>query len=211
MDERLADLMDYVAALQAEYDHPRTPVQFARAARIRLIPSDTDSANAGPPSVITYNARWGLSYRRFSLWHEIAHILMGRHGIDADFDDLVTEASSEQLREQVANLVAGQLMVPRSVVTRAFERYGHTPAAILEMQELSGMSEAVCLRRFVFSDLETSRAAAVFVGPQVVDVSSNNYRIPFRRYDRVPEPALTVQHASLKTVRKTRLLAVWEG
>lgn len=210
MDERLASLLDFGADLQAKHDYPRTPAAFARATRIRLVPGTEDSANAGPPAVVTYNTRFGLSYRRFSLWHEVAHVLMGWHGIDADFEFWLDEGDGEVMREKTANQLAGLLMVPRPFMTRALKAYGFTPAAVLELQELSGMSEAICLRQLVHHDPHASRAAAVFLGSQVVDVTMNNYRVPFKRYERVPEPALTVRHAKLQTVRKARLMAVWE-
>lgn len=211
MNDRIASLLDFGADLQAQHDYPRTPTAFARAMRIRLIPGKEDSSNAGPPAIITYNARFGLNYRRFTLWHEIAHVVMGMHGIDRDFDDWIGESSGEVAREQTASLLAGQLMVPRRVVRDATLKYGPTPAAILEMQDRTGMSEAVCLRSFAFSDPHASRAAAVFIGNTVTDVTSNNYRIPFRRYDRVPEPAAIAEHARLQLVRKSRVIAVWEG
>lgn len=211
MNDRVASLLDYAADLQAQYDYPRTPAAFARAAGIRLIPGNEDSSNAGPPAVITYNVRFGLNYRRFTLWHEAAHVVMGMHGIDRDFDDWIGEGCGKAAREQTASLLAGQLMVPRRFVRDALREYGPTPAAILEIQDKTGMSEAVCLRSFAFSDLHASRAAAVFIGNTVTDVTSNNYRIAFRRYDRVPEPAAIVEHARLQLVRKTRVIAVWEG
>lgn len=210
MDERLATLLDYGADLQAQHDYPATPLRLAQALNIRLIASDEDSANVGPPAHITYNARYGLSRRRFTLWHEIAHIIMGWHGIDRDFDEWIGEGDGNLWREQVANLLAGQLMVPRIVVRSALSRYGVTPAAILEMQDVTGMSEAVCLRRLIFDDLRASRAAAVLVGSRVTDVSSHNYRLPIYRFATVPDPGFTLQGALLHPVRKNRVMALWE-
>ena len=73
------------------------------------------------------------------------------------------------------------------------------------------MSEAVCLRRFALDDLQASRAAAVFVGSYVDDVAAHNYRLPFWRHSRVPEPGLLGGDPALCSVRKSRVLAVWEG
>lgn len=211
MDSRVSDLLDFGAALHAQHDHPDHPLVFAARLKIKLLEADEDSANPGPPAVITYNARRGVNRNRFSLWHEVAHVLMGWHGIDRDLDNWKGEGSGEQAREQAANLLAGLLMVPPTAVREATDLYGDTPAAILHMQERTGMSERVCLRRFTFADLDASRAAAVFIGPTVADVASVNYRLPFRRYDRIPEPALNVEHARLQLVRKSRVIAVWEG
>lgn len=211
MDDRVASLLDFGAKLHAQYDHPGTPVKFAQATGIRLLAGEEESANAGPPAIITYDERRGLHRQRFSLWHEIAHVLMGWHGIDADFDLWHGEQEAGLLREQTANLLAGLLMVPRPAMREALELYGHTPGAILHLQDRTGMSEGVCIRRFALDDLEASRAAAVFIGSHVADVAAHNYRLPFWRYSRVPEPALLTQGGSMCLVRKTRVLAVWEG
>lgn len=82
---------------------------------------------------------------------------------------------------------------------------------MLHLQEQTGMPEDVCLRRFTLDDLMASRAAAVFVGSHVSDVAAHNYRLPFWRHGRVPEPGLLDGAPSLCLVRKTRVLAVWEG
>lgn len=136
---------------------------------------------------------------------------MGWHGIDADFDCWLNEGDGERMREQAANLLAGMLMVPRPMLKKAMKKHGFSANALLELQELSGMSEAVCLRQLVHHDQEASRAAAVFIGSQVFDLTTNNYRVPFKRWERIPEPALHIEHANMQLVRKTRLIAVWEG
>lgn len=211
MDGPLASLLDYGAELHAKHNHPRSPVQFARALGIKLIPGDEDSANAGPPAFVTYNRRLGLSAQRFSLWHEMAHVAMGWHGIDAEFDHWPDEMRGEIAREQAANLLAAVFMVPRKVVQEALRKYGTTPAAIQHMQQESGMSEAVCIRRYLHNDLEGSRAVAVFVGSQVVDVAALNYRVPLKRYARLPEPGKGLEgNPKLRRVGKARVMAVWE-
>lgn len=211
VNDRLASLLDFGAELHAHHDYPATPVKFAQATGIRLIAGTEESANAGPPAIITYNAARGSHRRRFSLWHEMAHVLMGWHGIDADFDVWPDEMEGQVAREQAANLLAGLLMVPRPAMREALDLYGPSPAAILHLQDRTGMSEGVCLRRFTLDDLEASRAAAVFLGSHVADVSAHNYPLPFWRGARVPEPALLRGRPALHLIRKTRVLAVWEG
>lgn len=211
MQDMVAGLLDYAAELQAAHNHPASPLRFARATGIRMLPSDEDSANAGPPAVVTYNARLGVGRRRFALWHEIAHVLMGWHGIDAEFDEWPDDYSGEIAREQVANQLAGLLMVPRPVMAAARRRYGFSSAMILDLEDRTGMSGAVCLRRAIFDEVGASRAGAVLVGSQVVDVAAQNYRLPIYRYSRVPEPALSLEGADLKLTRKSRVIAVWEG
>lgn len=212
MDGLFASLLDYGAELHAKHNHPRSPAQFARALGIKLIPSDEDSANAGPPAFVTYNERLGLSPQRFSLWHEMAHVVMGWHGIDAEFDHWADEMEGAVAREQAANLLAGVFMVPRNIVREALRKYGATPAAIQHLQFKSGMSEGVCIRRYLHNDLEGSRAVAVFVGSQVVDVAALNFRVPLKRYARMPEPGLVLEgNPKLRRVGKARVMAVWEG
>ncbi|GAA0508738.1 ImmA/IrrE family metallo-endopeptidase [Deinococcus depolymerans] len=210
MDARLASLLDFAAELQARHDHPSSPRAFAQALGIRLIEGDEDSANAGPPAVVTYNARYGLGRRRFSLWHEMAHVIMGWHGIDADFDSWVGEMDREQLREQAASILAGQLMVPRLVVTDALREHGWTGTAVMHMRTMTGMSESVCLRRLISHEISGSRAAAVFVDRQVVDVATWNYRVPLRRYERIPEPANQLEGVRLSRMSKGRVIGLWE-
>lgn len=211
MDSRTASLLDFGAEFHARLDYPETPVRFAQAAGIRLIAGDEESANAGTPAVITYNGALGLHRYRFSLWHEIAHVLMGWHGIDRDFDYWPGEEDGRIQREQTANLLAGLLMVPRPAMREALALYGATPGAILHLQLRTRMPEGVCLRRFTLDDLTASRAAAVFVGSHVADVAAHNYRLPFWRHSRVLEPGLLGGGAVTCRIRKTRVLAVWEG
>ena len=210
MDERLASVLDFTADIQARHNHPATPRAFARALGIRLVAADEDSANAGPPAVVTYNARFGLGRRRFSLWHEMAHVMMGWHGIDADLDTWIGEADRERLREQMASIIAGQLMVPRRVVADALKEHGWSGAAVVHMRRVTGMSEPVCVRRLVSHDVKASRAAAVFVDRQVVDVASWNYRVPLLRYERIPEPAQQLEGIRLSQLRKGRVIGLWE-
>lgn len=211
MDERLASVLDFTADLQARHDHPATPRAFARALGIRLVAADEDSANAGPPAVVTYNARYGLSRRRFSLWHEMAHVVMGWHGIDTEFDEWVGDIDREHAREQMASIIAGQLMVPRRAVTDALKQHGWTGAAVLHMRRVTGMSEPVCVRRLVSHDVKASRAAAVFIGRQVVDVATWNYRVPLQRYERIPEPAQQLEGIQLSHMGRGRIIGLWEG
>lgn len=207
----MADLLDFGAELHARHDYPATAAAFARALGIHLIPGDEDTANAGPPALITYNAAFGLHRRRFSLWHELAHVVMAWHGIEADYEEWLGEELAQVPLENIANLLAGLFMVPRPVMKEATEKYGLTPAAILHMQHVTGMSEAVCLRRFTYDDLSASRAAAIFYGPYVADLATFRYKLPFGRYSRVPEPALVTPDAALQRVRGTRVIGVWEG
>lgn len=210
MDDRLASVLDFAADLQARHDHPTTPRAFAHALGIRLIRGDEDSANAGPPAIVTYNARRGLGRRRFSLWHEMAHVVMGWHGIDSDLDTWIGETDRELVREQIASIIAGQLMVPRRVVADALKEHGWSGGAVLHMHRVTGMSEPVCVRRLVSHDVKASRAAAVFVDRQVVDVASWNYRVPLLRYERIPEPAQQLEGIRLSQLRKGRVIGLWE-
>lgn len=211
MDDRVASVLDFAAALHARHDHAPTAAEFARALGIRLLAGPEDSANAGPPALITYNAALGLRTRRFSLWHEVAHILMGWHGIEAEYEHAFGQEEARPYLERVANLLAGLLAVPRPLMQDALGRYGVSTGAILHLQHASRASEAVCLRRLIFDDPHASRAAAVFYGPYVADVAQLNYRLPFARYSRVPEPHITAPEAELRRVRGTRVLAVWEA
>lgn len=210
MDNQVASLLDYAARLHACHDHPASPTAFARALGIRLIPGLDDSSNGGPPAIITYDVRYGLNRRRFTLWHELAHVVMAWHGIDAEYEAEWGEAAHAPL-ENLANLVAGLFMVPRPVMAQATERYGLTAGTVMHLAQVTKLSEAVCIRRFAFDDLNASRAAALFYGPYVADVATLNYRLPFERYSRVPEPGLIVPDASLRRVRGSRVIGVWEG
>lgn len=209
MDENVASLLDFAAQKHAALDYPATPAAFARAAGIRLIPADEDGANAGPPCYVTYNERYGLSRRRFTLWHEIAHILMSWHGIDEDIDLCVDEIDREVLREQIANLVAGQLMIPRNVFQKAIKKYGWSPHLLAELEHSTGMSQGVCMRRAVLNDLSASRAVAVVSGGRVIDVAAHNYNLPIYRASRVPEPDMKLGGATLEQFGR-RIIAVWE-
>ena len=207
MDDAVASLLDFVAQLHARHDHPATPAEFATALGIRVLAGDEDSANAGPPALITYNRAYGLR-RRFTLWHEVAHILMAWHGLEAELEGQFDEDAPRHL-EAVANLTAGLLAIPRPLMREAVGQHGVTPAAVLHLKEHSRMSEGVALRRMVYDDPEASRAAAVITGPYVADVARLNCWLPFWRYDRVPPLALP--HAHTHAIHGRRILAVWDG
>ena len=207
MNDRVASLLDFGADLQAKHDYPRTPAAFARAVNIRLIPGTEDSSNAGPPAIITYNKRYGLNYRRFTLWHEIAHVLAHRGGYDRLIRHYHTGVDPRRHLEQIINHAAGRLLMPGPELHRVRRVYGETPEAVLALASSSGASAGAAMRRWAWQDVSEYRAAFIAQGNYIEDATACRARLPFRRRERVPELHLADPALSLLRLGAGRVMA----
>ncbi|AWN24038.1 hypothetical protein DKM44_12995 [Deinococcus irradiatisoli] len=209
MDDHIVYALNYAAKLMAEHDHPDTPFKLADAMGVVTLASNEDSANAGPPAVLTYNVAH-LNKGRFPLWHEMGHIVSGRLGLDDYFLEMFSSAEAARRSEDVADLIGGVLAVSGPLVRDVIGRYGISTAAVLDLSEKAQLDETIVGRRMIFHDLTASRAAAIVSGSYVVDLAAQNYELPFFNHGRIPEAHLHLPKADLRMIRKERVLAVWE-
>jgi len=210
MDEHVTYLLDFGAKLYAKHDFPPTPFELAAALGIRMIPGDEDSANAGPPAVITYSTRH-LSKVRWPLWHEIAHVVSAWYGIEQDLQDALGVDRASKRIEDIADLLAGLFAVPAPLVRHAVHMFGVTTTAVLYVAEKGNVTPAVALRRVIYHDLTASRAGAILVGSHVIDLAAQNYRLPFVQGERIPEAHISLPGADLRLFKRSAVLAIWDG
>jgi Zn-dependent peptidase ImmA (M78 family)/DNA-binding XRE family transcriptional regulator len=104
-----------------------------------------------PLPVAVVNIKDAFSARNFSLFHETAHILLGRSGL-CNFEE--DNDSSQQRVETFCNRVAGAMLVPAETLLalpetpkRAVSELPDTVTA--EIARLFGVSQEVILRRLV--------------------------------------------------------------
>jgi len=127
MDDQVIYLLDVGAKLYAKHNYPPTPFELGAALGIRMIAGDEDSANAGPPAVITYNRRH-ISKKRWPLWHEIAHVVSAWYGVEQDLQDALGLERAGPRIEAIADLLAGLFAVPAPLVQEAISPTAHREA-----------------------------------------------------------------------------------
>jgi len=208
MDDQVIYLLDVGAKLYATHNYPPTPFELGAALGIRMIAGDEDSANAGPPAVITYNRRH-ISKKRWPLWHEIAHVVSAWFGIEQDLQDALGLERAGPRIEAIADLLAGLFAVPAPLVQEAIRRHKVSPEAISFVAKYGKVDEAVALRRVIHHDVTASRAGAIITGSHVMDLASQNYNLPLEKGFRIPEPHISLPNASLRQIRRGVVLAVW--
>lgn len=113
--------------------------------------------------------------------------------------------------ELLMNEGAGRLLMPLHDLEAATREHGDTPRAILHLAEVSGASLPVALRRWVRQDWNESRAAFEIEGNYVQDVTAWNARLPFWKWDRVPDVALEHPDLMLLGLGQGRVLGTLVG
>lgn len=204
MRDATAAFLAFLRDEHARCSHETDPQRLAERLGIRVVHGRGNHASAGPPAVIVLGPDAYLARRRFTLHHEIAHVLMQRAGLEQAIEEEVDQEDADVHVEAVANYGGGVLLLPDPLVNRTVRRYGETARAVLELSKLSGSSLAVALRRYVHLDEDASRAAFVMSGSYVADVAAHNYLLPFWRYDRLPEPHISVENLSMAPVAGSR-------
>jgi Zn-dependent peptidase ImmA (M78 family)/transcriptional regulator with XRE-family HTH domain len=104
-----------------------------------------------PLPVVVVNIKDAFSARNFSLFHETAHILLGRSGL-CNFEE--DEDSSQQRLETFCNRVAGAMLVPAEKLLGLPQTpqraVSELPDTVTEdIARLFGVSQEVILRRLV--------------------------------------------------------------
>ncbi len=191
----------FVTYLQETHERFGYETDFNRLAHqlgIIVLPGRYNSATAGPPGIITIqHAEFGAR-RSFTSQHELSHILMQRCGVEAelvrhfgDYDE------AEPHIEALANYGAGLLLMPEPLYVQAVGLHGHTPEAILHLQQHSLASLQAALRRYVYAEPDERRAAFRTSGSYIADVAALNCTLPFWRWDRVPEPSMVLDEVEM--------------
>ncbi|ALW89651.1 hypothetical protein AUC44_12685 [Deinococcus actinosclerus] len=126
----------HVAIQFALNEHQRAewttnPERLCWALGIRVIPGRRSSAHAGPPAIITLAREHYAPRQKFTIHHEIAHILIQRAGLEDDILAEVDEDDAHQHLEAVTNYIASLLVMPDVMIRHALDTYGQHPETIL--------------------------------------------------------------------------------
>jgi len=204
VDDLPASYVAFVEQLHAIHNHEGCFRLLSDALGVRIKPGTENSFVPGPtPTIVLEPHLYGWSNSSVGM-HELGHLFTSWSGIEKR---LLQECGDrdralEQM-ERLAHLTITVLKIPRHLVDEAIGLHGATPAAILHLRERAGVTLEEAMRRFVYADPDTSRAAFVTSGNYVTDLAAHNVRLPFQQFDRVPD--LGIQHPDM------RLIAVKPG
>lgn len=192
----------YAVQQHAKHDHETCPERLCAALGIRVIPGQENRAVDGPPSIITLRRDHYAPRQRFTMHHEIAHILIQRAGLEDAVLGEVDSDDAEDHLEAVASHIGAALLMPEPLVRTAMQDWGDRPEVILSIQQGSGASFSAALLRYVTHDLQASRGAFATSGSYVAHAASINMR-PIYRYSRVPDPRASFPEAALLSIPHT--------
>ena len=74
--------------------------------------------------------------------------------------------------------------------------HGDKPQAILKLMELSGAGRMTAMLRWAEQDFDEHRGVFVADGSYIMATAAYGLRLPFRRFDRVPEVLLHSREVS---------------
>ena len=208
MRDATRSFLSYIASEHARHDHQHDPWTLAHDLGIRVIPGKQNRGSAGPPAVITLARDTSKPRQRYTLHHEISHVLMQRAGLETDILAEVDEEDSEDHLERVTDYAASLLLMPAPLVEQLVHQHGHAPVLIPELARVAQASLAAAMRRYVYADADAHRAAFVTSGSYIADVAACNYWLPFWLYDRVPEVTLSHPEVAALSLGTGKLLGV---
>lgn len=123
--------------------------EIARFCDIRIIEGKTNEGGSGPPSIVQYvNTRSGQR-NRFSILHEIAHVIMQRMNLE---EPLIKQGVARGLDgmgfvEATANKAASLLLIPDTSIESATIFWGYHANAVLDLSDTCNASlEATAYR-----------------------------------------------------------------
>jgi Zn-dependent peptidase ImmA (M78 family)/transcriptional regulator with XRE-family HTH domain len=122
--------------------------------------------------IIVINRKDSYSGRIFSLFHEVAHILLRTSGL-CDIDPDITQSSAEQKIEVFCNQVAADVLMPEQEFRDSVNR-------IFIIEQASGFSDEIISR--LSNEFGTSREAVVRRLLTLDFVDNNFYRIKRDQY-----------------------------
>lgn len=186
----------------AKFDYEPDPRKLAELMGIRVIPGTKNKASKGPPALIQIARDLHVARWRFTLLHEINHVIAQREGLEDAIAAEVDEEDAEHHLEAVMNHGAARMIMPDPLVNIVQRMYGNTPEAIVNLAIAGQASLPAALHRFISSDVEAQRAAFITSGSYIAHVATCNTRLPFWRYERVPEIGLVLPEAKLFAVPK---------
>ncbi|UQN06327.1 ImmA/IrrE family metallo-endopeptidase [Deinococcus sp. QL22] len=181
-------------------NHIVEPEPLAKAWGVIIIPGKANRATNGPPSVITLKRDTYAPRQRFTMHHELGHIMIQRAGLEEAIKGEVDAEDAQDHLEMVASYIGSLLVMPDPLVRRAFDRYGVTPQTVLDLQSSARVSFAAASRRIALAHTDEPTTIFLSGATTVLDVASTHPRSSLRPYSRLPDPRASFPHAALLTL-----------
>jgi len=184
--------------------------RLCHALGIRAVLGRENRAYAGPPAIITMTPEHYAPRQRFTMHHEIAHVLIQRAGLEDAIMAEVDDEDGEAHLEAVTNYIASLLVMPDVMIRNALDTFGVHPETVLLIQSVAQVSLSAALRRFTYAHPDRAITTLLLSGPYIADLASTNPYNRLYRTQRIKEPSLTLPHAQLLTLPSAghRTLAV---
>ena len=215
LDPLTSDLFDCLHETHERIRFERDPLRFCQALDIQYVLGPSNMARVARwqsgPDLIVVRHEQHTSRDLFTIAHEAAHIIAKREGYIRLIKRHHQAQDMKRHIELLMNEGAGRLLMPLPDLEAATREHGDTPRAILHLAEVSGASLPVALRRWVRQDWNESRAAFEIEGNYVQDVTAWNARLPFWKWDRVPDVALEHPDLMLLGLGQGRVLGTLVG
>lgn len=200
MRDATATALAYARHQHALTGYEPDPERLCARWGIRVIPGRDNYATHGPPSIISQTPDHYAPRQRFTIFHEMSHVLIQRAGLEEAVKAEVGEEDGEAHLELVVNHMAGLLLMPDPLVQDAVQRYGLTPEAVLEIQSAARASFAAASRRFVGANEDALTTVFLSGAAYVLDVASSDPYNRLYRYDRLPDARAMFPDAALLTL-----------
>ena len=202
MHDLALDFIQHVKRVQKRHDHETDFYRLATSLGLRVAPGTHNAIFPGDPPTITI--QYGLYAARYAQrigMHEIAHYLLWDSGIDQEVQRLHGDwPGAEETLELLAHLGATILHLPDPLLKEARFLHGDEAAALLHLYQSSNAGLGEVLRRWVHAEEDASRAAWTSAGPYINDIATQNARLPFWKWSRVPEVDIMIPEATLLAV-----------
>lgn len=195
--------LEAIARAQRDHaaaDYETCPVKLAELWNIRIIPGKENRATHGPPSIITLSRDTYAPRQRFTMHHELAHILIQKYGLEDAIKAEVDEDDAQTHLEMVASWIGAMLVMPDNLIIQAIKDYGMKPEAVLELQRLARVSFAAASRRFAAANVDQPTTVIVCGETIILDVASTDPYNRLYRYQRMPDVRAALPYAELLTL-----------
>lgn len=212
MDDLPAAYVRYVEQLHALHDHELNFRLLSRALGVRVRPGLHNSVVPGPtPTIVLEPHLYGWSHSRIGL-HELGHLFLTWSGVERRLmQECVTRDRAFRALEELAQLTVAVLQIPASLLAEGAALHGDAPEVIVHLADRSGAPLSAAMRRWVYQDSHTARAAFITGGRYISDVAAFGTPRPFEPWTRVPDPAAQFPDVRLCSVSPGRSVGVFVG
>jgi len=202
-----SDLLSYVIGELEKTDFERDPILLCEKLEVQRHSGPRHIAYSGEVDIILVKTEEFGSRLLFDIAHELSHVLIKRGGYDAAIRHYHSSVPNmKQHMEELANYIAGVILMPPHDVYDSQRSTGDSPLTIMKLAELSGASANAAMRRWATQDLSGRRGAFITEGNYIQDMTTCNLWLPFQRFDRVPEIALHHPEVNVLSLGEDRLL-----